>query len=700
MFPNLQDLFSVSGWLWEPIIKELGAQGVGLFKSQWNKIRAKDAIKKYQQRIKELHSTTRVLGNPRPISLEGLFTDILVFDQITAQRHATLTELNSNGQARAGAPPVYRERVNALDLVKKTDYLFVLGKPGAGKTTLLKYLTITTTHKTIDKTPIFVSLHKWTQMDVSLLDYIEKQFEICEFPDAKPFIKILLQKGQALLLFDGLDEVVEEQGKREQVINFLLEFTDRYPKNKYIITCRAAAVDFSFEKFTYVEIADFTEPQIASFVRKWFIDPIKAEKMLDELKRRDKRNLSDLAKTPILLALLCLNFEEAFTFPLRRSEIYEEAIDALLKKWDSSRNIKRDEIYHGLSLTRKRQLLADIAAYFFARGEIFFREEDISQLINSYLLKLPSREVGAEPNGEYVLKAIESQHGILVEQAQNIYSFSHLTFQEYFTAREIIDNVQKNSIEWMMTNRLNEKRWHEVFLLTSSLLPDATLFFRVFSQRLKQFFKGNQKLEALDKWANQKSQRYEQVEHPVIRKIMALELILDLELAKYFVVHKDRKFENSIKRERARTIDKIIHEGDEARARVDVNIERDKEYRLDRTLIRLLKNAIDRNASTYVENLLHVAIFSSVNNAGISETLIGLKVPGIGPGFQEDWERFNQALVGGMIKYQNLGQAWELNQEEMLQVDLYLEALVLFLECMQISAVENRDEFEQLLCKP
>ena len=502
-----------------------------------------------------------------------------------------------------------------------------MGKPGAGKTTLLKYLTITTTDRTIDKTPIFISLHTWTQENSSLLDFMEKQFDICEFPDAKPFIKILLEKGQAMVLFDGLDEVVEEYGKQAQVINFLLEFTNRYPKNKYIITCRPAAVDYSFEKFTYVEIADFNEKQIDTFVRKWFVDPVKAEKMLEELKKHDKRNLNELAKTPILLALLCLNFEEAFAFPLRRSEIYKEAIDALLKKWDSSRNIRRDEIYRGLSLTRKRQLLADIAAYYFARGEFFFKEEELSQFIQNYLLKLPSGEVDAEPNGEYVIKAIVAQHGILVEQAQNIFSFSHLTFQEYFTARKMVDNVQKRSIEWMMKEKLDDKRWHEVFLLTASLFPDATNFFRVFSKALVHYFMSNQKLRRLDLWANQKSQRYEKIENPIVRKIMALELVLDVELAKYFVKTRDRKLETSIKRERARAIDKMIRDNNKFNSGADLHIDRDQEYLLDQALMRLLKNSIDRNASIDIERIHTAAIQTATNKIDLSSALGSLKNP-------------------------------------------------------------------------
>jgi predicted NACHT family NTPase len=69
--------------------------------------------------------------------------------------------------------------------------------------------------------------------------------------------------------------------------------------------------------------------------------------------------------------LLCLSFEETLTFPQRRAEIYEEALDALLKKWDASRSIKRDRIYYGMTAGRKRQMLARIATKSFQMNEYF-----------------------------------------------------------------------------------------------------------------------------------------------------------------------------------------------------------------------------------------------------------------------------------------------------------------------------------------
>jgi predicted NACHT family NTPase len=71
-----------------------------------------------------------------------------------------------------------------------------------------------------------------------------------------------------------------------------------------------------------------------------------------------------------------------------------------------------------------------------------------------------------------VLKSIEAQHGLLVERARGIYSFSHLTFQEYFTARYFVESSDPQALE-NLSSHITEKRWREVFLLTTEMLPNA-----------------------------------------------------------------------------------------------------------------------------------------------------------------------------------------------------------------------------------
>ena len=132
-------------------------------------------------------------------------------------------------------------------------------------------------------------------------------------------------------------------------------------------------------------------------------------------------------------------FEQSADFPLsNRSELYKEGLELLLKKWDVSKNIERSQIYKKLSVQQKENLLSQIALTTFSRGIYFFKQKELEQYIADYSRNIPgvSTDISAlQCDSEAVLKSIEAQHGLLVERARGIYSFSHLTFHEYSTAR-------------------------------------------------------------------------------------------------------------------------------------------------------------------------------------------------------------------------------------------------------------------------
>src|SRR5438067_2409299 len=161
-------------------------------------------------------------------------------------------------------------------------------------------------------------------------------------------------------------------------------FIEKYDQTQCLITCRLAASDYSFQPFTYVEIADFTKNQIKTFVSNWFRnqkgekDKETRDKFLSEFARADNEGLRDLARTPLLLTLLCLAFNET-TFPQRRVEIYEEGVDALLKDWDSSRGVKRDEVNHKLSLKHIKNILARIANEMFEKNIYFIQQRELER---------------------------------------------------------------------------------------------------------------------------------------------------------------------------------------------------------------------------------------------------------------------------------------------------------------------------------
>jgi predicted NACHT family NTPase len=88
----------------------------------------------------------------------------------------------------------------------------------------------------------------------------------------------------------------------------------------------------------------------------------------------------------------------------------------------------------------------------------------------NYTRRVPTDSANEEIDGEAILKAMESRHGILVERTHRVYSFSHLTFQEYFAAKFIASNTAKGSVENLVQKHCADVRWREVFLLTTSLL--------------------------------------------------------------------------------------------------------------------------------------------------------------------------------------------------------------------------------------
>lgn len=300
-------------------------------------------LRTYLERIIQTYNYTRVVGQTGTIPLSDIYTDVYILGRPQATRRLDISLFQADYQSVRSAK--YSERRHGLSLLEHNRRIFILGQPGAGKTTFLRYLACHAAKGTINKIPIFVTLRDWADTGGDLLPYIYKQFDLLNYPNAQVYVKYLLNEtDMALVLFDGLDEVTQTAKLgRAQVINTLREFADRFQRAQILITCRVAATEYNFDKFTYVEIADFTENQISTYVKKWFRHSNKKEQLfLNELQKPEHRGLHELARTPLLLGLLCLSFDETMNFPTRRVSLYTEALDALLKKWDSERDVQRD----------------------------------------------------------------------------------------------------------------------------------------------------------------------------------------------------------------------------------------------------------------------------------------------------------------------------------------------------------------------
>ncbi|MCT7959991.1 NACHT domain-containing protein [Laspinema sp. D1] len=449
--------------------------------------------------IQERCGTMRVLDMNHPIGLDDIYTHVNILETITGRRRKPIAELLQDCSAhdweRFGLGKRTEERVPGLQAVAKYSKLTILGKPGAGKTTFLKYLAIQCIEGKFlgDRLPIFITLKDFAEAanHRSLLEYIDQFNRVLSLPE-------IFQQGKALVLLDGLDEVREEDSKR--ILKEIRDCSHQFRENHFIMTCRIAAREYTFEKFTEVEIADFDFTQIENFANKWFKNQaVKPEIFLNQIKNNQR--IQELATSPLLLTLLCLTFEETGDFPANRSELYKEGLDVLLKKWDAKRGIYRDQVYKKLSRQRKEDLLSKIALTTFEARDYFFKQKEAERYITDYIRNLPGANTDEEAlqlDSEAVLRSIEAQHGLLVERAKGIYSFSHLTFHEYFTAREIIINQQSSEEALQkLVSHITDIQWREVFLLAAGMSSFADRLLLLMKHEIEHLIDGFERLEQI-----------------------------------------------------------------------------------------------------------------------------------------------------------------------------------------------------------
>ena len=468
---SLQGLSSARSWL---------TKGKSLRKSG----------EQYDRRLRETCDTMRVLSMREPVLLTNIYTRVNILEKITAYDWKNLEELEKSfDKAKRSFGVIKEEAKPGIQVANELPKFILLGKPGSGKTTFLKYVALQALDGKLHEEliPIFISLKRFADSRESLMYFIAKEFTICEFPEPLPYVQQILNSGSCILLLDGLDEV--SKAKNESVVREIKELCGEYRDNHIIISCRIAAYNHCFQDFTDVELADFTDDQIQSFINKWFgEDSEKAELCWSQLD--SNQPIKELASNPLLLTLFCIAFNKNMDLPKNRAELYQDAVDALLREWDGSRSIKRDEIYRDLSARRKEIMFSRIAYDTFEKDQFFLPHRVLEKHIIRFIENLPEADQKMlEPDSKIILKAIEAQHGIFVERAKGIYSFSHLTLQEFFAAKCIVENAPKGSLQTLVENHFTDDKWREVFLIATGMLGEADDFILMMKQKINTFLR-------------------------------------------------------------------------------------------------------------------------------------------------------------------------------------------------------------------
>ncbi|WP_449419534.1 NACHT domain-containing protein [Phormidium nigroviride] len=465
----------------------------------------------YEKRYVNRHGILKALGMREPVSLELVYTTVQFLEEPEILNFASLQSLEETyreANKRSFQGQDY-QKAEELKIANDKQFLMVLGQSGAGKSTFLRKMGLEALKDKKgefkhDCIPVFIELKNFPSSHIEIEKVIVDEFRICGCPSPDQFIANVLEQGKLLILLDGLDEVPKVN--INEAINQIKDFVDRYDKNRFIVSCRTAAYRHNFKRFTDVKLADFDDTQIEQFIKNWFHSEADkqagtAQKCWELLQKPEYSAAKELAHTPLLLTLLCLTYDPSQNFPNNRSVLYKKALRILLEKWANEKQIQPDEIYQGLSTELEETLLSEIAYSGFEADKLFFSQREMVDQIKTFLAN--KLNAPKHLDGEAVLNAIAIQQGILVERAEDVYSFSHLTLQEYLTAQYIADN---NLIEQLVTNHLSDLRWKEVFLLVAGLVRSkngADDLLLLMEKEAQKYIINMPKLQRLLQWADE-----------------------------------------------------------------------------------------------------------------------------------------------------------------------------------------------------
>ena len=259
----------------------------------------------------------------------------------------------------------------------------------------------------------------------------------------------ILTVGSALVVFDGLDELVDPT-RRHEVVQVIESFCRRFPLVSAVVTSREVGYrDAELDKrlFAMGELSEFTDSEARDYARKWFQIVVSksessesAAELAESFDRESSRHAKDLRLNPLMLSLLCVIYKTEGYIPENRPEIYEKCSDLLLLRWDRVKRIPSPVAYGPI----ERNLVEQIAMTYLERGRprSGFAEKELKQLVTQYYINNKNPDiVEARWEAESFLNFCSGRAWLLSEighmDGQRLFGFTHQTFAEFFAARHL-----------------------------------------------------------------------------------------------------------------------------------------------------------------------------------------------------------------------------------------------------------------------
>jgi hypothetical protein len=410
------------------------------------------------------------------------------------------------------------DRIGIADvwkLLTNSDAVVIQGYPGTGKSTLMERLTLYMALRLSGQPdtdmpgqksltplllPILLRLGEYARAlqhttNLTLDDYIMQTLAKMGIPDLPAFMQKKLVEGSCLVILDGLDEVSDLviRKKVQEAIKICIHdhrgeqatSNSTTQQNRFLITSRVAGYDqAAFPDYPHVTITELSAEQIQDFLPRWYRahlcydhhisvqEGLHNKDIEREVTQRvqviqkalnENRAVKELAENPLLLTLLVVMQRNSVVLPEQRVELYDVVTRTLLENRNIAKGIEPVPSHTAL------RRLGPLAFQMQEENNSFAREHDVMDTLVRAIRDEGGSEEAIRQEAIDFLRRIRERGGLFVQRSGDYFGFMHRTFQEYFAARYILNNINVEEAHWIdelvtRASRL-DALWREPFLL-------------------------------------------------------------------------------------------------------------------------------------------------------------------------------------------------------------------------------------------
>ena len=291
----------------------------------------------------------------------------------------------------------------------------------------------------------------------------------------------LLLNGRALVIFDGLDELLDTS-YRQEISNDIESFCSLYPSVPVLVTSRSVGYEqapLDEKRFEAFNITEFNDKQIEEYTTKWFA--LESEYTVEQKKQKvmsfldESAIVRDLRSNPLMLALMCNIYRGENYIPKNRPEVYEKCATMLFERWDTSRGIRVPLPFEA----HIRPAMMYLAYWIYGNDTLQggVTEHQLVEEASKYLLTRRFEDPDeAKSAAKQFIEFCKGRAWVFTDtgttkDGERLYQFTHRTFLEYFTAYHLFRvHSTPRDLGKILIPRIIKREWDSVAQLSLQIL--------------------------------------------------------------------------------------------------------------------------------------------------------------------------------------------------------------------------------------